>query len=180
MDIETACGRHLFSARYDGEELNEFDRLFLYWNDTEKVSTFMMANKHLLNDAIWKGLSDPNLAALRVSNESIVPREHLEALCANAAEGYVPDLDTYFKPLDIKHYNGMEYAPHKSYGLSRPSLLRLYAIRLKANKFIVVDGGIKLCHTIQESPDLKDHVLKRIREVRRWLIDNGIFDENDF
>ena len=42
------------------------------------------------------------------------------------------------------------------------------------------NGGIKLADTIQNSPDLKDHVIKNIDKVRTWLIQNGIIDEQDF
>jgi hypothetical protein len=72
----------------------------------------------------------------------------------------------------------------KSYGTFRPSLLRIYAIKMEANTYLITGGGIKLADTIQNSPDLKDHILQDIDLVRDYLKRNGIMDsddiENDF
>ena len=67
----------------------------------------------------------------------------------------------------------------KSYGTDRPSLLRIYAIKMGANTYLITGGGIKLADTIQDSPDLKDHVLKNIDRVREFLKANGIMDSDD-
>lgn len=67
----------------------------------------------------------------------------------------------------------------KSYGIVRPSLLRMYAIKLDPNSYLITGGGIKLGDTIQNSPDLKDHVLQNIDKVKTWLKQNGISDSND-
>lgn len=57
-------------------------------------------------------------------------------------------------------------------------------IKMKANTYLITGGGIKLADTIQNSPDLKDHILQDIDLVRDYLKRNGIMDsddiENDF
>ena len=45
----------------------------------------------------------------------------------------------------------------------------MYAIKLKNNLYVITGGGIKLVDTIQNSPDLKDHVIKNIDNVRALL-----------
>ena len=67
----------------------------------------------------------------------------------------------------------------KSYGTGRPSFLRMYAIKLKSNLYVITGGGIKLADKIQDSPDLQKHVLQNIDKVRTWLIQNGIIDAQD-
>ena len=67
----------------------------------------------------------------------------------------------------------------KSYGTIRPSLLRMYAIRLGTNMYLITGGGIKLADKIQNSPDLKEHALQNIDKVRRWLKAEGIYDSDD-
>lgn len=69
--------------------------------------------------------------------------------------------------------------PVKSYGTDSPSLLRLYAIRLEANCYLIVCGGIKLGRTIQNSPVLKDKVFNKIDSVLNYLRANGITDGDD-
>ena len=67
----------------------------------------------------------------------------------------------------------------KSYGVSSPSLLRLYAIKLDSNCYLIVYGGIKLGDTIQNSPILKDKVFNKIDKVLNYLKINGIEDSED-
>jgi hypothetical protein len=69
--------------------------------------------------------------------------------------------------------------PMKSYGTERPSFLRLYAIKMKNNTYLITGGGIKIADTIQNSPDLKEHVLQNIERVRDFLKMNGIEDSDD-
>lgn len=67
----------------------------------------------------------------------------------------------------------------KSYGNKSPSLLRLYAIKMNNNTYLITGGGIKLADTILNSPDLKNHVLQNINYVKSRLKANGIIDSED-
>ncbi len=67
----------------------------------------------------------------------------------------------------------------KSYGKEKPSLLRIYAIKLEKNVYLITGGGIKLADTIQNSPGLKDHVLQNIDRVITWLKQQGIAEGSD-
>lgn len=96
----------------------------------------------------------------------------------NIEEGDTPDLDSHFKPLDGEFYYITEHIPMKSYSPGRPPLLRLYAIKMGSNCYLITGGGIKLADTIQNSPGLKDHVINNII-VRTYLKENGILDEDD-
>lgn len=58
-------------------------------------------------------------------------------------------------------------------------MLRMYAIRLGTNTYLITGGGIKLADTIQNSPGLKEHVLQNIDKVRTWLKSMGIYDGDD-
>ena len=69
--------------------------------------------------------------------------------------------------------------PMKSYGTKSPSLLRLYAIKIDTNCYLIVYGGIKLGDTIQNSPVLKDKVFNKIDSVLSFLKNNGIADSED-
>ena len=80
---------------------------------------------------------------------------------------------------DIWQQIVLEWLPMKSYGTMRPSLLRIYAIKMEKNTYLITGGGIKLADTIQNSPDLKDHIIQNIDKVRDFLKKNGIYDSND-
>ncbi|MBO5700268.1 MAG: hypothetical protein J6R57_02490, partial [Bacteroidales bacterium] len=89
------------------------------------------------------------------------------------------DFDEYFHFLDGKYKCLWTLEPMKSYGTGMPSLLRLYAIKIDSNCYLIVYGGIKLGATIQDSPVLKDNVFKKIDEVLSYLRVNGIADSDD-
>jgi hypothetical protein len=49
--------------------------------------------------------------------------------------------------------------------------IRIYAIRLTPNLFIVTGGAIKLTATMQERPHLREELTK-LEHVRTWLKEN--------
>ena len=69
--------------------------------------------------------------------------------------------------------------PVKGYGRKAHTFLRLYAIKVEANCYIVVYGGLKLGRSIQESPLLKNEVFNRIDRVLRYLKQEGVIDHED-
>ena len=44
MEIEEIYNPYIYSIKYDGHELSEFDRLFDAWNDITEVVEFMRAH----------------------------------------------------------------------------------------------------------------------------------------
>ena len=178
MEVDEIYKPYIYSIKYDGQEECEFDRLFDDWNDMTRLVEFMTVNQEYLNNPIWGERYTPEKAARKVRDEAVELEDLLFDLCKNTDEGKVPDFDSHFKFLDGK-YQVYEYVPMKSYGTGKPSFLRMYAIKLKSNLYVITGGGIKLADTIQNSPDLKNHVLQNIDKVRIWLIENGIMDEQD-
>ena len=59
------------------------------------------------------------------------------------------------------------------------SWLRIYAIRLADGKYIITGGAIKLTATMQERPHTQAE-LDKIEKVRRFLLDEGIVDDDGF
>lgn len=180
MEIIDIYPPYIYSIHYDDEEECEYDRLFQLWNDVGYVVNFMTENKTYLQSSIWKKIIEPEDAARQVLAEATDLEDYFETLEKNVNQGTLPDFDSYFKILNGRKYEfELERLPMKSYGLERPSLLRLYAIKLQSNLYIITGGGIKLADSIQNSPGLKDHVLQNIDRVREFLKSNCIMDAND-
>lgn len=169
----------IYSIKYDEKEENEYDLLFQQWNDMEYVIQFFESNKKYLQSTFWCRIREPEAAAQQVIDEAEALEVLFDELADNAENGRKPDFDSHFKYLEGKYQYELEWQPMKSYGPQRPSLLRIYAIKLDANTYLITGGGIKLADKIQNSPDLKDHVLQNIDRVRRWLKENGIMDGED-
>lgn len=184
MEIVEIYKDCLYSIKFEEETTSEFNRLLKQWNDIDNLIDFFSMNREYIDTPFWKmaGLSPeiPETSAQKVANEARDLGNHLKALFQNSRAGLHPDFDDYFHNLDGKYKFMWVLEPVKSYGTETPSLLRLYAIRLRRNCYLFVCGGIKLCGTIQDSPTLKDHVFKRIDYVLAFLKENGIVDETDF
>lgn len=179
MEIVPIYPPYVYSVQYDDREDAEFDRLFTLWNDMEYVCGFMEQNKEYLANPVWGKTPEPEDAARQVLNEAEELEELFDELNNNTVHGNKPDFDSHFKYLDGDYKFEFKQPPMKSYGTERPSLLRIYAIKLQPNTYIITGGGIKLADKIQNSPDLKEHVLKNIGKVIRYLKENGVFDSND-
>ena len=176
MDIEIIKIKdpYIYSVKYEGREQDEFHRLFGEWNEVEYVLGFMERNSQYLKAEEKKNVSEPESAASQVFKEADELEDLFDKIYDNTMAGAEDDFDNYFKCLDGDYKFEIQYVPMKAYGTFYPSFLRLYAIKIDKNTYIITGGGIKLSDKIQTSPELKDHVLKEIDIVRRWLRNNGI------
>lgn len=179
MDIVDIFPPHIYSIRYDDEEDNEYDRLLDNWNDSEYVTNFIETHQSYLNSPIWSQTPTPEDAARQVYHEAQIIEKQFEIFAQNSDNNTTPNFNSIFHFLDGKYKYELKIPPMKSYGPIRPSLLRIYAIKLSDNCYLITGGGIKLSDSIQNSPDLKDHVIQNIDKVRKFLHENGISDTND-
>lgn len=183
MEIVEIYQGWLYSISFDEEDLNEYHRVFREWHDLDYLIRFFSENNAYLKTDFWKhaGLdpNNPEQSAERVIEEADSLETYIQELVANCSDGIKPDFDEYFHFLGGKYKCLWSLAPVKSYGTDSPSLLRLYAIKIDTNCYLIVYGGIKLGDTIQNSPVLKDKVFDKIDSVLRFLKDNGITDSED-
>jgi hypothetical protein len=170
---------YIYSIQYDDVEESEFERLFQQWNDMGYVMRFFDTYQEFLKSPIWQNISEPEDAARQVLQEAIDLEDLFDELYDNTVKGEAKDFDSHFHYLEGKYKYELERPPMKSYGTERPSLLRIYAIKMGVNTYLITGGGIKLADSIQNSPELKDHVLKNIDRVREFLKANGIIDSDD-
>ena len=179
MVIKDIKSPFLFSVQYEGTEKAEYYRLFEEWNDLDYLTDFFEENKEYLNNDFWKNLGSPEEAALRVIEEAKALRKWFHEIIQNSQNGESPDLDSHFKLLHGKKEYEYELTAMKSYGRFHPSLLRMYAIKMGENSYLITGGGIKLGEAIQDSPGIKDHVLQHIARVKNYLKREGIMDQDD-
>lgn len=95
---------------------------------------------------------------------------------------YTEELDTLFRPLDVTDMKSMEMTRQKARNWERErhdSWLRIYAIRLEPNVYVVTGGAIKLTRAMQD----KEHIMIELDKLNRckdYLIRNGVFDKDSF
>lgn len=180
-DIVEIVPDRLYSIKYEEEDTAEYYRLFnIEWTDVGSLLEFFQSHTEFTKNGFWGFLSnDPEKAVANVLMDAHLLEPHLIELAKNSNNGEHPDLDDYFKPLNGKYAYDIEHVPMKGYGVLESTFLRLYAIRIEVNCYLIVYGGIKLNSSIQNSPDLQDKVFKKIDRVRHFLVDMGIIDKDD-
>ena len=173
IDDITGDGR-LWAVRYDGATDNELFRLFDQWNDVMWLRNFFKENINDLN-AYFK-ITDINQAI----SDTIDDSEILEGVILDISPE--ADLDLIFRPLSNNRTIAEMLEKMKARGERtnrHDSWLRIYAIRLADGKYIITGGAIKLTATMQERPHTQAE-LDKIEKVRRYLLDEGIVDDDGF
>lgn len=167
----------LYSVQFDDKEEDEYHSLFGDWNNPFFLREFFKENQQYLTNGFW-GTISINDAVKKTLGEV----ERLESLLMESAElgkGNVQKtLQTIFKPLHNNTINTPPLQPSKLKGSRPKSWLRVYAIRIAPNVFVVTGGGIKLTRTMQESLFLTKE-LEKMKIAENYLREKGVLDEND-
>lgn len=164
----------LWAVRYDGANDNELFRLFDQWNDVMWLRNFFKEN---INDlSAYFKITDINQAI----SDTIDDSEILEGVILDISPE--ANLDLIFRPLSNNRTIAEMLEKMKARGERtnrHDSWLRIYAIRLADGKYIITGGAIKLTATMQERPHTQAE-LDKIEKVRRFLLDEGIVDDDGF
>ncbi len=153
------------------EQQHEFNRLFDFWNDPKKLKVFFEENLEDLNDSYWEEINIEE-AIEKTKNEA---KELQKILIEYAKAGQtirLKNLSMLFKPLSKNKYEKFERDKTKVDG--KKTWLRLYAIRIYANFFVICGGAIKLRKTLNDRPYLLQE-LKKLEITRNYLLD----EDND-
>lgn len=168
MEIVTIFAHRLFAFHYNGEANNEYDRLLDLWTDTEYVRTFLNAN----DEDIPKGKTKRQFVnyirqdAYSIDEQLIRITETTDQL-----------LSYFFKPLHNYEYEFKILSLQKG----RQHCLRLYAIKIDEDTFVITGGAIKLpLHHLMEDREHTRVELQKLERAKSYLRENGIFDEDSF
>ena len=183
MKIVEIFPPNLYSISYDEstedeEGADEYHRLLYDWMDPEWLVSFFEDHQAVMDPAFWGAVTDPEIAAERTLDEAYSLEETIHELADNTRQGTIPDFDSYFVPLGGEYACVWTYMPVKGYGPKKPSLLRLYAIKLETNCYLITGGGVKYCRTMAESPELSRE-LNKIERVKSFLKECGIETQED-
>ncbi|HEY4290329.1 MAG TPA: hypothetical protein VGN00_24685 [Puia sp.] len=171
-------GEGLWAVEYEGEITNEFDKLLNLWNDAIYMHEF--CRKHL-NDLREKFGYEIDLddAVIELKYEAINLVQYLIKLATQGLVG--ANLQYVFKPLDNTQSDITELQLSKASFIGRMARipkLRIYAVRIDRNTYVVTGGAIKLTNRMQDRPHTFEQ-LQRLRTVRDWLKEQGIYYSED-
>lgn len=168
----------LLSVQFEGNEKDEFARLFESWQDTEYLEGFFETNKDDLQDGFFGNISIED-AVFTTINEA----DRLESYVKEVAEkgqrnGYSMLYDLVFHPLH-EHDTSRVHTESKAYGLNSSSWLRIYAIQIAPNLYVVSGGAIKLTKAMQDRPHTARE-LKKLKATAAYLKEIGLESSEDY
>ena len=168
MEIDCIFASQLFAFRYEEEEDNEYDRLMDLWDDAEYVDDFLKKNK----DDIPRNTSIEQVADCIAEDTIKIDKTLIEI-----TESPDKTLSYFFRPLHNQEYKIKVLSLQKG----RKSCLRIYAIRISDDIFLITGGAIKLpLHHLMEDREHTKEELKKLEKTRSFLNSKGIFDEDSF
>ena len=157
----------LYAVQYQDEKLNEFRRLFQKWNDIEYLENFFNAHKVDLQREFWRDISVKE-AVFSTKKEAKILEQKLIQIAENGKTDRYDTLSSLFKPLYDNTIRIEKFEKNKVKGLRNPNWLRIYAIRLDANLFVISGGAIKLTPTMNEREHLQME-LQKLDTTQKYL-----------
>lgn len=160
----------LWATVYDGEEDNELTKLFHSWLDPWQLRLFF--EKHALD--LWDYFHVSNVET--AIYDTMMDATTLECMIFDSNPN--AHLEELFRPLENSRIGEMFLSREKAKGQNvnrHQSWLRIYAIRIEKDVYLVTGGAIKLTRTMQE----REHTLKELQkmeQVRNFLIGEGVAD----
>ncbi len=151
----------LYVVHYPDEDQDEYDRLFSCWSDMDYLRAFAGEN----------GVED----VYSFIEEVLRDAGQFERIFFD----YKDDpgaLAMLFRPLsDANLELGAELKLKK--GKLIRNRLRLYAIQLEDECYLITGGAIKMSQKMQDHPDTANE-LQKMHMVRMYLKNNGVFDQD--
>lgn len=164
----------LYSFIYNDQIESEFDRLFDLWQDVEYLENFFSSNVLDLQSGFYGSITVED-AVLQTIDEVKKFREEILKIYEQSKNRKYDTLDDLFIPLHQFERTGADLIKHKAYGLKDCSWIRLYALKLESNYFIVTGGCIKLTDKMKDRPHTQDELTK-LDVCRDFLRKEGISD----
>ena len=163
MRISAIFDEQLYACHHPGEKLHELDRLMELWTDVGWLYSY----------AQRESVPDPAAFIDKRLREAEFLQDLLERI---RLENEL--FSSFFRPLQELESRKSKLLPlHK--GKIPGNSLRIYAIRIESDCFLITGGAIKMSQRMQDPPDTARELAK-LQEVRSFLIGQGVFDDSSF
>lgn len=165
---------HLWAVKDPEKEADELTSLFRNWSNGNYLLDFFLSNLEDLKNffhiqRIKDAITDT------VEDAAVLERMILDF-------PYTENLDGLFHPLSLSDNRVTEMTREKARNWDRKrhaSWLRVYAIRLEKDVFIVTGGAIKLTPYMEDRAHTQIE-LQKLNQCIAFLKNNGVFDKDSF
>ena len=167
--VDILGNARLWSVLYPGDEVDILTKTFRDWMDLDYLEDFFLKNIDDLSS--YFNITDIDTAIYDTLDDAYQLRCLIMDISPDAR------LDDLFRYLEnsrtAEMILGREKAKGKWHG--HDSWLRLYALKVEENAYLITGGAIKLTHTMAE----RKHTLKELEKmerVRNFLLEQGATD----
>lgn len=155
------------AIKFESNDLDELERVFDLWNDTAYLEEFFNANQA---DLKYYNLTIDEAIEYTIEEANLLSEKLFDSLHNNPIT-----LEILFKNLDNNEVRIISLAKQKA----RRRWLRLYAIRIDDNIYLITGGAIKLTRTMEERPHTAEE-LSKLERCKQFLQQNGVYDLDSF
>jgi hypothetical protein len=160
MKIVAIFAEKLYAFQYDGEVENEYARLLDLWRDVVYLREYAKQN---------------NITNVReFINQIREDVEYIRELFAKITKNCLP-FEDFFMPLDNLQTRTKVLSLQKG----KRYKLRIYAIKIDENLFVITGGAIKLVFKMSEHYDTKNEKIK-LEFAKNYFQQNSVFDNDSF
>jgi hypothetical protein len=160
----------LYTIQWDDKEVDELTHLFGdvkkeyigQWQDIEFLRDFFIQFSDDLRSGFFNTTKTKDAVKKTITEAELFKRRLIQL---------TDNLDDLFTPL-FKNEELYEYQEQKAYGPDDKSWLRLYAIRITDNMYVITGGAIKLTENMNTRTHLKEELYK-LKLALQFLRDNN-------
>jgi hypothetical protein len=167
MKIIPIFAPQLYAFHYDDEKQSELLRLLELWNNTAYLYDFVKTNK---NDVPQKKTLDEMVIQLQEDAEKI------DDLLLEIETDSEIQLDAFFKNLNNSEYR---IDLHLSKQKARENYLRIYAIKIDKNCYVITGGAIKF-HHLNKNRIHTQIEMEKLDRCRDYLKSHDVIDSDSF
>jgi hypothetical protein len=168
MKIVHIFAHKLFAFHYMNEVDNEYDRLMDLWNDTVYLYEFLKENQKDIPRTKTIG---------KIANELIEDAYELDERLIEITNSTDKKLSFFFQSLSNHEYR----TKILSFQKGRQSLLRMYAIKIDDDTFVITGGAIKLpLHHLMEDRAHTKIELTKLNVAKAYFTSKGVLNEDSF
>ncbi len=178
--VDEKTGEGIYAILNHTEEQDEFERNLSLWSDPEYITNYLEVNNHYLGSEHFKNDSIDSLVS-KIEKEAI---EIEKLMLQKAQAGFNKSgesLQQLFKPLNNRKYKLHVHQESKAvisdHHFPKP-ILRMYAIRIAENTFVITGGAIKLVHLMEDHDDTRKE-LKKLENAKTFLVESNLITEAD-
>lgn len=170
MKIVPIFANRLYAFHYqNGDDPDEFERLFDLWQDITYLEQFFDENQKDLARGFFVPVPTVDEAVLITQEEATRLERHLKQLARLQNQ----QLDAFFKPLS-KTEDHLPFPRYKTYGLRYNSWLRIYALKI-GHRYYITGGAIKLTRAMQDAAHTQAE-LDKISRCFSYFREQGVVD----